>query len=245
MKKAQLTPFILLGLIILIAFIVMFYLSSFVASNNKQNEELVFNKATVDNYVTTCLEKVSADALTLLGKQGGHIYPQNYLATPNYYVSYLSNNGVNDVPSIEQMQNELSVYINENLNSLCLENFEPFKKQRWDVLYGDIKTTASINIKSVTFDLKLPVTIRQDESFITAEDFTITHELRLTYILGTVNQIVNSLIENSNWIDMTLLSGFDLDFTIFPYNTVPVFSIIDEKSLINQEPYQFMFAITP
>jgi hypothetical protein len=244
MKKAQLTPFILLGVIILIAFMVMFYLTSFVISNNQHNQALVFNKATVDNYVTTCLDKVSSHALTILGKQGGHIYPQHYLETPNYYVSYLSNNGVNDVPSIEQMQKELSAYINENLNSLCLENFEPFKKQRWDVSYGDIKITTSINVNSVTFDLKLPVTIKHDESYVTAEDFTVTHKLRLMYIWSTVNRIVNSLIENSNWIDMTLLSDFDLEFTIFPYNKVPVFSITDEKYHLNQKPYQFMFAIT-
>lgn len=100
--KAQVTMFMIIGLIILVSFALAFYIFSFRAAkqSGQQLPGQVFKSAAVDSvrqYITQCVASVSAEALSLLGKQGGRLYksqggiadnPSDFIAYEGVNVSY-------------------------------------------------------------------------------------------------------------------------------------------------------------
>ena len=79
MKNAQVTIFIIVGIILLIGIGMMIYLVSFRAEKRSE-EQVVVQKLrksvirSVNDYITSCLDVAAAEALALVGKQGGVLY---------------------------------------------------------------------------------------------------------------------------------------------------------------------------
>lgn len=78
-RKSQITVFIIIGIVILIISGLVFYVINYAAQKeaggeSELTEEQLQEIKPIQNYVTFCLDKVSADALQLLGKQGGRIF---------------------------------------------------------------------------------------------------------------------------------------------------------------------------
>ena len=79
MKKGQITFFIILAIVLLIIIISLIFLTKSVLmkkieQETKISEETKLNIQPIKNFVDACLEKVSKEALILMGKQGGYIY---------------------------------------------------------------------------------------------------------------------------------------------------------------------------
>jgi len=79
MSKAQVTLFIILGIVILFFFFFVFYITE--TAHEKRLEAKIekpiadfLKSKTINYYVVTCLDKKSKEALTLIGNQGGFIY---------------------------------------------------------------------------------------------------------------------------------------------------------------------------
>ena len=111
-KKSQVTLLILVGIIILILFGFLFYSGKLISES--RGELIDFNRDSVDTFVTSCIRLIGTSALNILGKQGGHLYPADYIITPVYNISYLAIENTNKVPTIEQMEDELSRYMDRN-----------------------------------------------------------------------------------------------------------------------------------
>lgn len=97
MSKAQVTLFIILGIIILVILSFVFYMSETIAQQKLEKpvdrivREFIKSKA-INYYVTTCLDKVSKEALILIGEQGGFIHKeQNPLI--DWDIPYIEYNG--------------------------------------------------------------------------------------------------------------------------------------------------------
>ena len=76
-KKSQLTMLILLGMTIFLLISIALYLSKL--NLNKQNEvknsqEANFASQPIKDYIQQCLDRAGAEALNLIGQQGGYIY---------------------------------------------------------------------------------------------------------------------------------------------------------------------------
>lgn len=78
-KKAQVTMFMLIGIVVLSIFGGLFYVTNSIAKAklqervNKMTSDLLQTTA-LQNYVELCLDKVTKDALGYVAKQGGNIY---------------------------------------------------------------------------------------------------------------------------------------------------------------------------
>ena len=68
-KRGQVTVFIILGIIILAAIVLVFYLTGNTLVNQSEQKVNIETKP-LKNYVGDCLEKTGNDALNLIGKQG-------------------------------------------------------------------------------------------------------------------------------------------------------------------------------
>ena len=71
-KKAQITLFIILGIVILLA-VVLFILFRQEIISIRPGELIPTEKGKLQNFITACLEQSGGEALTLVGLQGGYI----------------------------------------------------------------------------------------------------------------------------------------------------------------------------
>ncbi len=77
--KSQVTMLMIVGLVLFIIVSLVLYLSKSAVKkqsvqNIKKTQETAIEIQPVKEFVTKCLDKLSKDAITLLGKQGGYIY---------------------------------------------------------------------------------------------------------------------------------------------------------------------------
>lgn len=109
MSKAQVTLFIILGIVILVIFGFVFTITQ-TAHEKKLEAEIekpisdFLKSKTINYYVTTCLDKASREALTLIGTQGGFIYKEQ-----KSIIDF-------DIPSIEYQDKKVAYQIYSDLS---------------------------------------------------------------------------------------------------------------------------------
>ena len=80
-KRGQLTIFIIIGIVLLFAFgFILFIKNLFfeaqIEAETQQKLQNVFQSESFNTYTSSCLKKVSQEAVLLIGKQGGNIYEE-------------------------------------------------------------------------------------------------------------------------------------------------------------------------
>ena len=239
-KNAQITLMILISVFIVMAAALVFYFAYYLENRNPA-AHLAFGRESIENYISQCIKKTAENGLELLGIQGGVIKLQDYLQAPNFGISYLYDKG-SRVPSIEQVQNELSSYMDKNLDS-CFKNFEDFKKQGWNVEQGIIHSKTMVNEQDVAFEVDLPLKVSSSDSAISFDKFLVLLNVRLKYIYRLASYIVDFNIKNPKSMDRTALNNYDVNITVFPYQDALIYNIEDSKSPIINKPYRFVFAL--
>ena len=76
-KTAQITAFLLVGMLILITFGFVYYVASTMITSKirtEQTEKIPLEIQPVKTYIETCLDGIAKEGLDLIGKQGGYIY---------------------------------------------------------------------------------------------------------------------------------------------------------------------------
>ncbi len=220
-KKAQITLIIAIAVFIVIIAGLIFYVANYYKKSSI--EPLVFEKASIENYINVCVKKTAEDGLKQLGKQG-----------------FVVDNS--KVPSIEEIQNQLATYMNNNIN-VCLKDFRDFKRQGWDVEKGDVNTKTQVNELDVSFEVNYPLKISDKVNVLNFERFSVNLNVRLKYIYNLINKIVEFDSKYKRQVDMTMLNAYDVNVTIFEHQDTLFYVIDDTKSLIMNEPYRFVLAL--
>lgn len=105
MKKSQITMLMIVGLVLFIIISLVLYLSKSAVKKQtqqsiKKTQETALEVQPIKEFVTNCLDKLSKDAIVLLGKQGGYIYKSqggplvDYLDTDNG-IFFVKHNNLN------------------------------------------------------------------------------------------------------------------------------------------------------
>lgn len=221
-RKAQITLIIVIALFILIIAALIIYAANYY--KDKEAEPLVFERASIENYISNCVKQTSEASLMQFGDNGFSVKS-------------------NSVPSIGEIQNQLASYISNNLD-ICLKDFDDFRKQGWDVEKSGFNAKAQINEQDVSFDVNYPLKISYKENTISFERFASSSNVRLKYIHDLASRIVEFKFRYGKEVDLTTLRDYDLDVTIFPYKGSFVYVIDDHKSLIMGKPYRFKLVIS-
>ena len=242
-KKGQITLFIIIGIVL----VIVVGLTLFLVRSNKTGtiEEEVSESATLKGFVENCIEEVAVPALYLQGLQGGYIYPPEdsfQMEEYNYRISYLYSLGKNNVPSRTQMQNDINRYINENLDS-CLDNFNVYKEQGYDISLESINTKSTIGLNDVFIKVNYPIILTKGNTREEVNEFSSTIPVRLGHLNDLSKEFIDAVVKNPERVDMTMLGGFDVEVVIIPYSQdTIIYSFYDEKSDVRDERYIFLFA---
>ena len=242
MKRGQSTVFTIIAiLIILIAFLVTYLKMS---APTQEVRKAAIYPASVEafrNVIKSCTEQTANEGLIVIGLQGGfYKTPPNKLDFGPASVSYWLLDGRRSQPPLQHIQNELNIYIEENLNT-CIE-FSRFR----DLKFARGQTNAATRISdSVQVTVTYPITVTKDSTnYNLKEPYIVNIPVRLNKIYETASGVVNKTIEDPNYINIGYLLERDLDVEVTELGDQgTIYTMYDKKSKVNDLPYLFMFMV--
>ncbi len=209
-KRAQLSLFLLLGIVILVVVILILHLKSLGPSPLPVSK---LQTAPLKSYVQNCVELTSKRAIINLGIQGGFIgipdsaygYKVQTLSIPGTSepVVYLYNWDYSGVDrrslfqSIPVWQDEIARYVNNNLGT-CLNGFQPFIDEGYNVQVGTLKTKVTIRSNDVVVTANYPITLTKGGSKVKLQSFQSIVEVPLLKVHEQVDDIINAIYSSDN-----------------------------------------------
>ena len=247
-KKAQLTIFIIVG-IILIASIALF----FVFRGGIKQEVTIPEAANVRNLVSNCIEEVGTEVIEQIGERGGcwksdvgsRKSEEGCRISDSGLAIYYSNN-TNYIPSKKEIEEEINLYIGEKL-FFCTKNFVDFPEL--DISQRNIKVNSKINNEEIILDVDYFVSISKENNTNVLKDFKTNIPIRLGIIYDSIVGIVRGssgeicLSGSENCIlDVSLKNDLYVDMNDMNDNQV-MFIVRDENSKLNGKPFEWVFVI--
>lgn len=244
-KRGQVTIFIIAA-ILLIAIVSIFFLirgdvldeaidkvtqRTFGASSQSPTTKLI---------VEECFRESLGNGIYIVGSTGGYIIPpENYIDEGLFGVSYGIYEGKNVLPSLEDMQWEISSYIEISM-SLCLDaaNFSD------DIKVGEIISETEISNDNVLSTLNVPIIITLEGDVINLED---EYNQRIVVGLGEVHNTAKNIIQNKmediEFIDLHYLSEQELQTDVLILDNGDLIYSIEGEPTEDFFSYIFNFGV--
>jgi hypothetical protein len=240
-KKAQVTIFIIIAILIIAIIILFFIFRDKIELGGGIDSEF----EPVYNFVQDCIEETGGNALERIGEQGGYFFIPDSVPSIDSRIPYYINNKDIYFPDQEDIQNSLSGFVYEEL-SFCILNFKDFRSYEIEHELSSVET--EINENGVIFNLNYPISIRKGETTEQLKDFEIKLPVRLGIVYDTAYKIVDE--QRTHFDSICLSCLYDLgeenevhiDMLDYGADTT-IFTIIDDKSQLNGESYEFNFVI--
>ena len=252
-RKAQITIFVILGLVILFSIVTVIFFS---LANTKSESELAYRKFTgpidrgkIQTLVEGCIDLAAKPAILRMASQGGYLnIPVDEFYVPQIPVTgihprmiqpvapmtkaklvnipYAYFNGEEHFPTIEHMQDELSAYVQSEVVR-CLDNFSAFKYDLNFYEKNPLTVSTVISEESVSFDIKYPIEFKSKDKkrSFTFDVFRDDVELRLGRTRELARQITNYQAKH-NFLENATLEI--LAFSGLPYEGIEL--TCDDKS---------------
>ena len=187
-KRAQVTIFIIIAMLVVAAVVGYFVVrKSFITPTVSPNLEPVYNAFLV------CIEENALEGITTLEAQGGYIeLPEfepgsahmpfssqlNFLGNPIPYWYYVSSNNVQkeQVPSVNDMEEQLGNYIEREIGDCILD---AYFEQGFAINLGQPEADVSIREGEVEIDLDMDLAIEkaEDSALVTRHSVIVKSKL--------------------------------------------------------------------
>lgn len=241
-KKGQLTLFIFMAIVIVIA-IVGYYLFDFesVEIQGIDSEARAVYEAT-----EFCMQDVTAKAIIDLGISGGYFdlpTKSNELNIPYYFYE-----GENLIPSIQTIENELAKYV-EQMATICIKKAY-FNLPEYEVVTSEmVVDTKILSDDTISYKINYPFTVKRGEnSYYINKEFSYSYDVRFYTIYNFVSGIIKeheieprALCINCAG-NSAYLNNLFLDTWEFKPSEV-IYYVSDKKSFVNNEEFVFFFVI--
>jgi hypothetical protein len=216
MKKAQITLFVIIGLIFVLIFAYVFYLSRF-------DYELTVGQNTgFKQYFKPCLDSKIEQGIYQMGLYSGH------LSKPTRF----------ELSTIENSKAELQTYIENNIKfcTATYPNIENIKITN---------PTPNIDIQifdKIIIKIQDPYSYKLDNEQVTSPDLLYTYDVRYQTTFNTATEIIN---QNGNYIlDSLDLKQNELLIETGSVYDGELWVIKDKKSRIKSGSFYFAFKMT-
>ncbi len=256
-KKAQVTFFIILGIIIvlLVGLIIYIQNGSFKLGSNIEIQKGVSTSLEVTNikeYVDNCLQETSKDGLFVIGKQGGYYSIPKTISTilVGENVTYYYSNKKIYIPNISVIQKELGDYISNNLIK-CLD-FKEFKDKGYNINGKNILVETKINDKNIDVTMNYPITIEKDGISANLNDFNSIINSNIKTLNSVSSKIVNDYSKKPGFVCLTCLKQLAKEnnviieaatATTISGNNITKFLITDKEYPLNDGNLTLKFVV--
>ena len=211
-KKGQITIFIILGLVILLAAGLLFLFRSQIMEF-RPGEVTPTEKGRVENFITACMADISEEALFLVGQQGGYVEvpqeiakdaAQSLKTSPLNSVPYWAEGTRTRIPSLEKIKQDLDYYMQKNLRD-CLLEMNAFQESYDLVEQGPLIADTQIVDNKVLFNVNWNLEIRNKagETISELNQFQVESAVKLKQLHDTAQAIVEEEMRSFKLEDIT------------------------------------------
>lgn len=200
-KRAQVTVFIIIAIVIVAIFMLFFiFKDSLLGTGVKQ---LPKNLEPAYSSFLSCVDQITLTGASILGSQGGYIYPPEFEAGSQYmpfssqldffgnpipYWYYVSGNNLQkeQVPTKKTMENQLSQFVDENILD-C--SFNSFRAQGVSVEIGEPKTTSTIGDKEILVETKMRMVLKFENESIILSDHVVSVKSKVGKLYDSAKKV--------------------------------------------------------
>lgn len=244
MKQAQVTLFILLGLLLLffVGFFVFFQQTVQKETYNLRES----SKASINTVVQTCFDAVAEDALFIGGFQGGYIELKdrkedisNRKIQYYYYFTDIS-------PNWTYVSSLIEGYVQNNTIQ-CIQDNPLFEVYTISVDEEQARTTISSN-ENTDFTLFLPITIKTESSIETLASWTTSIPVSFEKMYAIAKEISALVALSDPLLCMSCIhnlaqsQGIIISINDFEERS-DYFILYDPVARIDNAPFAFAFAV--
>jgi len=242
-KRSQIALFIIIVVLLIPAIIAIFILNQTPVIPDPRVEEIPNEIMPAYDFIKECVDITAEDVIFYIGQTGGYIFPPG--KSTDKGAAYYYDRGLNIMPSLHEIENEISEYMQELL-PLCTINPDDFKG--FIVEGGDPEIITTIESNKVTYDIKFPVSIMRDGKTYSIEDFEAEVPVRLGIIYNAIKEFIDNQVARPEEVCITCITRIaeenDLYFEMYDYALgVLLFDVVDKNSIILEDDYEFKFAM--
>jgi len=247
-RKAQLSIFIILGLVIVALFAILLFFredigAMYAQSGIGKTEALSPQISEIDSFVRGCISDSGYEALYIIGQHGGYFRPPALSTEPG--IPYYFAHGKSYMPTKEAIEREISSYVSMKL-FFCTRGFDRF--DGFEISQGRIITKAAITDNEVIIDVEYPLVIEKGGTSFSLKEFKGARvPVRLGIMHNAASEIIQEQLKDSKNICLSCLvelyqkSGLHISMLDYGEDSV-IFIISDKSSIVNKKPYEFVFA---
>ncbi len=251
-KKAQVTMFIIIGIVIVVLAALLIYLKDIIFFAPSTVEDLSVECEEIQDHIKECVEFVSEQPIKTIGLQGGYLVTaeDTYRLYNGSRVSYLCfnmrdktqcrNRMLQESDMEEQLQSTIQQSLKECIN---VKGFESARTPYNVIPAQDYETTININLDEIEVDVNYPIKLKSKRSALEVDCNPHTvHDLDypLGRIFNVVLDIVDSEAEYGEFEQLVYMLAKKGQFMIYKERPYPD-KIYRIKTKDN--PYVFQFFI--
>lgn len=256
LKKGQTAIFIIIGIIIIAGFLFALYIREQVAKQTIESQTGVTSDFAipVKNFVQSCLESSSKNAVLIAEQQGGFflgngtntkftpvLFPSSFITVPIYYEPTGAS-----VPSKETVQKELESFIDYNMKN-CVDYFIPFQIEGIGVEDGKRTISVSLSENSINVKMDYPVTLTKGDTSVTINDYATSFKTDLVNRLNAASEYINAQAEVPDALRikhlMDISEKHNVTFETVPAGNIVIFTFLNNNIKIGNDVEIFNFAV--
>lgn len=228
-RKAQVTIFIILGILLLLSVSLLLLLRSEQIGFNI-TEIIPTEKGTVESYISNCIIEVGEDGLSLIGLQGGYIeVPDKYTSDVTWHISasdFLSvplwaNGNEIDYPELSEIKEDLDEYIEENVRACLYESDEAFEDSYNIIELDDIESDVQFGDDFTDFDVMWDIVVQDKSGEVVSE--IVEHNVRSEIQFKTMYETASNILA-TEMLELKL-EDITQDLIALEHENVPVSGI--------------------
>ncbi|VVB78449.1 Uncharacterised protein [uncultured archaeon] len=249
-RKAQVTVFIILAIVLVSAGGIAYFLTKNTSPTDKYflQSDIKPGFDNIKNSVYECMKMTSQDSLDVAGVQGGYYkQPKEFFDLGWAFIPYYYKEGTLLMPTNLQIQDQLSLYVDDNLNS-CIESINV---SDFGLSYTKPRTKTIINKGEVKFTMDMPITVRKGDKTtqLQLKDNPISIDSKLYEML----EIAKFITENHGKDESVCLSCIEdmaserdllIDMVNFDTSST-LFVISTNKTLSSPPDFEFLNRYKP
>ncbi|MFH0701305.1 MAG: hypothetical protein V2A62_02625 [Candidatus Woesearchaeota archaeon] len=245
-KSAQITIFIIIGIVLLALSATIFYLVNTLSKeqiNQAKQENYVPEMTAVKSYTENCLEKTTKEGIYYNFLHGGFFRPNFITSYDTWKIPYYFYLEEDIHPLKERIELDLSNYT-ENYLRECLDHYKSFKNIQIDSGKVEIKT--SILEGKVKVNLKMPLEVTSGKQSQQVNNFEANLNLDINRVINILNQFNMEQEKKPNEVMLTYLTedsitkGYKFNL-IFQKDQV-IYLLKFSDIIIQQKPLQVQFS---
>ncbi len=246
MKRGQVSPFLIMGLVLVVLAAVVVLVVS-VTTEKKAAEqaagaaELAAEAQEIETFITLCVRRTAYEGLELLGRQGGYLAVPRLIRLQGTASWHLDQ--VNIQPALNQTLQRLETHINNNLESCTA--LERFRAQGFDISAQSPKSAVFYTPDSVSIDVRYPVQVRKEGYEKSFEQFHANLDVRFRRMFELASQIVNRQLDPafrfSAPLELVDAGDFAVSYQRVDNETL-LYTITDPTRLEEGQRFSFTFA---